>query len=203
MVERPLTLAQGGGLSGQPELRFAPGRGGMDQATETALGALLDKEAIRECFLRYMRGIDRIDVDLIKSAFHEDAIDNHTRDVRGSIGDMLAWWLPQQPDREATQHFVTNQTIDLDGDTAHVESYFFVFIKQKSETNGALIGGRYADRFERRSGQWKIALRVVLPEWLADADAKSTQRVSQSGAIPGTRDRSDPSYQRPLRNPSP
>jgi hypothetical protein len=201
MVERPWALAQGAGLIGRPELWFAVRRGGMDQATKTALRALLDKEAIRECFLRYMRGIDRLDVDLIKSAFHEDAIDNHTRDVRGSIEDMLAWWLPQQPDREATQHFVTNQTIDLDGEIAHVESYFFVFIKQKAEVNGALIGGRYADRFERRNGEWKIALRVVLPEWLADADAKSTQWVSRSGAAPGARDRTDPSYQRPLQNP--
>jgi hypothetical protein len=174
----------------------------MDQAMQTAVQALLDKEAIRECFLRYMRGIDRLDVELIKSAFHRDAIDNHTREVRGSIGDMLAWWLPQQPEREATQHFVTNQTIDLDGDIAHVESYFFVFIKQKAQETGSLVGGRYADRFERRDGAWKIALRVVIPEWLADADARNTQWVSQSGAAPGTRDASDPSYQRPLKNPS-
>lgn len=166
-----------------------------------ALAALLDKEAIRDCFLRYMRGIDRMDVDLIRCAFHEDAVDNHTKTVRGSIDDMLAWWLPQQQGREATQHFVTNQTIDLDGDAAHVESYFFVFIKQKGENLGALIGGRYADRFERRNGAWKIAMRVVIPEWQADADARNTEMVGQAGAAPGARDRSDATYQRPLVNP--
>lgn len=173
----------------------------MDQTTERALKALLDKEAIRDCFLRYLRGIDRLNVDLIKSAFHDDAIDNHTRDVRGSVEGLLAWWLPQQAGREATQHFVTNQTIDLDGDIAHVESYFFVFIKQTAQNQGALIGGRYADRFERRDGVWKIALRVVLPEWQADADARNTAMVKKAGAAPGARDRSDPTYQRPLRDP--
>jgi hypothetical protein len=165
----------------------------MDQAMERALEALLDKEAIRDCFLRYLRGIDRLDVDLIKSAFHDDAIDNHTRDVRGSIEELLAWWLPQQAGREAT--------LDLDGDIAHVESYFFVFIKQTAQNQGALIGGRYADRFERRDGVWKIALRVVLPEWQADADARNTAIVKKAGAAPGARDRSDPTYQRPLRDP--
>jgi hypothetical protein len=173
----------------------------MDREMETALRALLDKEAIRECLLRYLRGIDRTDVDLIKSAFHEDAVDHHTRDVRGSIEGMLDWWLPQQEGREATQHFGTNQTIDLDGDVAHVETYFFVFIKQTGENEGALIGGRYADRFERRGGVWKIALRVVIPEWQVVADARNTHWVSQAGGAPGARNRSDPSYQRPLRNP--
>jgi len=173
----------------------------MDQETERALRALLDKEAIRDCFLRYMRGIDRLDAELICSAFHEGAIDNHTSEIRGSIDDLLAWWLPQQPGREATQHFVTNQTIDLDGDVAHVESYFFVFIKQKAHNEGALVGGRYADRFERRNGAWKIALRVVLPEWQADVDASNTGAVSRAGAATGSRDRSDPTYQRPLRDP--
>lgn len=168
---------------------------------ESALRALLDKEAIRACMLRYLRGIDRMDADLIRSAFHEDAIDNHTRDVRGSIDGLLEWWLPQQHTREATQHFVTNQTIELDGDVAHVESYFFVFIKQKAQDVGALNGGRYADRFERRNGEWKIALRIVLPEWQVDADAQNTAVVAQFGAVSGARDLTDPTYQRPLRNP--
>ena len=38
---------------------------------------LLDKEAIREVLLRYARGIDRHDDDLMASAYHPDAIDDH------------------------------------------------------------------------------------------------------------------------------
>lgn len=174
----------------------------MDQDMSAALQSLLDKEAIRDCFLRYMRGIDRLDVELIKSAFHDDAIDHHTTENRGSIKDLLGWWIPQQESREATQHFVTNQTIALDGEIAHVESYFFVFIKQKSQDLGALIGGRYADRFEKRDGEWKIALRVVMPEWQAEADARNSGFVSRAGGAVGARDRSDPTYQRPLREPT-
>lgn len=174
----------------------------MDEAMRRALAALLDKEAIRDCFLCYMRGIDRLDVDLIKSAFHEDAIDHHTSSVRGSIDEMLAWWLPQQGEREATQHFATNQTIELQGDIAHVESYFFVFIKQKGQNEGDLIGGRYADRFERRDGVWKIALRVVIPEWRVQADARHSALASAAGGAPGSRDRTDPTYQRPLQHPA-
>ena len=106
-------------------------------------------------------------------------------------------------DSGGTQHFVTNQTIDLDGDVAHVESYYLVFIKKSAENVGALVGGRYADRFERRDGVWKIALRVVLPEWQADADARNTHWVSQAGAVSGARNRTDITYQRPMRDPPP
>ena len=54
----------------------------MINTTETTWKAptadtLLDREAIREAMGRYCRGIDRLDVDLIRSAYHEDAFDDH------------------------------------------------------------------------------------------------------------------------------
>jgi hypothetical protein len=39
----------------------------MDSAV---LQSLADKQAIYEVLLRYCRGIDRIDMDLVRSAFH-------------------------------------------------------------------------------------------------------------------------------------
>ena len=42
---------------------------------------LADREAIRECALRYARGVDRLDADLMKSAYWPDATDDHGRFV--------------------------------------------------------------------------------------------------------------------------
>ena len=55
---------------------------------------------------------------------------------------------------------------------------------------------RYVDTFERRDGEWRIAERFALREWIR-------MEPNQRGADPvegptGTRDRSDPVY-RPLR----
>ena len=174
----------------------------MDPILEQQVRILVDKNAIEECLLRYTRGVDRLDVELIKSAFHPDALDNHTRAVRGSVDTMLDWWLPQQADREAQHHFVTNQTIDIDGDVAHSESYFLTFIKMSTSPAGTLSAGRYIDRLEKRAGQWKVALRTVLTEWQASVDASLTSEFLP-GLVMGLqrRDRSDPSYDRPLTDP--
>jgi hypothetical protein len=38
---------------------------------------LADREAIRECLYRYCRGVDRLDADMIRSAYWPDCVDNH------------------------------------------------------------------------------------------------------------------------------
>ena len=35
-----------------------------------------DREAITDCLYRYTRGIDRLDRDLVRSAYHDDAVDD-------------------------------------------------------------------------------------------------------------------------------
>ncbi len=173
----------------------------MDEILERELRQLLDKRAIEECLLRYSRGVDRNDVELIRSAFHPDALENHSREVRGPLEEgFLAWWIPQQPQRQADQHLISNSTIDLEGDIAHVETYYMSVIQLRGEACVTLRGGRYADRFEKRDGAWKIALRIVLPEWDGKAETTMTEAV-WARVFRRTRDRSDPTYQRPLQNP--
>ena len=172
----------------------------MDEQLERELRKLIDRQAIQDCLLNYTRGADRLDVDLLKSAFHPDGIDNHTLAVRGTIETMLDWWLPQQPDREHTQHYLTNQKIDLDGDVAHAESYFFAITKLHGADRATVSGGRYSDRLERRDGVWAIAMRVVLPEWHAEVDTPMMTQINKM-VLRGSRDRDDPTYQRPLQDP--
>jgi hypothetical protein len=168
-----------------------------DSTIDTAqLRAFLDKQEITECLLRYTRGVDRLDEDLIRSAFHPDAIDFHGS-VNGTVEEFLAAWLPRQDLREVSQHYITNINIDLDADTAHVESYFVFYGKLKTESDMMLFGGRYVDRVERRENSWRIALRVVIREWGMTADGSRTPAYVAEVSR-GTKDRSDPSYLRPL-----
>jgi hypothetical protein len=81
-----------------------------------------------------------------------------------------------------------------------VESYWLVVLKQLESDDGDLVGGRYLDRFERREGEWRIAKRVVVPEWHSRLDFTPMQRPS--GIEHWTRrDRQDLSYTRPLADP--
>lgn len=169
----------------------------MDDRLTSQVQDLIDRQAIVDCTLRYTRGVDRLDEELYRSAFHEDAVDFHGP-APLSPDDFLAWFLPQQEGREATQHYVLNHVVEIDGDTAHGETYFLAIIKWRAKDTVQMVGGRYVDRFERRDGEWRIALRLVVPEWHANADG-----VPDSPVLSRTdwrrRSRDDPSYERPLR----
>jgi hypothetical protein len=123
----------------------------------------VDRMEIHQALMRYCRGVDRADEDLVNSAFHADAIDDH--DVPRQASE-LARLVSQTPMKQL-MHFMGNVLIELDGDSAYVESYFISFSPQEQDgtTKTRSRAGRYLDRFERRDGEWKIAHRLVLDEW--------------------------------------
>jgi hypothetical protein len=167
-----------------------------NEQRDAALDGLLDRQAITDCLIRYARGIDRHDDDMVASAYHDDAIDDHTTyigsgrglAVHASAAHDLIW--------KAHQHFVTNITIDLNGDEAHAESYWIVAGRRIVDASLDLHGGRYLDRFERRGGEWRIAARICAYEWGLRPEDVSDFLV---GFPVGAHDKSDVSYQRPLR----
>jgi hypothetical protein len=96
-------------------------------------------------------------------------------------------------------HDITNQTIDLDGDCAHCESYFLAVLKRPDATCD-MAGGRYLDRMEKRDGKWAVADRICMVEWNAETRPSDAVPASADPEIfvRGSWDRSDPSWQRPL-----
>src|SRR5215469_13547938 len=79
---------------------------------------LADRQAIMDCAVRFSRGINRRDAELLRSAFHPDAVDDHGLFV-GNRDDFVSWIDTVYERIAVTQHFVTNQTVDIEGDTAH------------------------------------------------------------------------------------
>lgn len=168
---------------------------------QTLLGQLSDRQSIIDCTIRFCRGVNRRDKDLMRSVFHADALDDHGFFVGDPEG--FVEWIDEVYARvSATQHFVTNHSIELDNDTAHVESYWFVANVGKDGVSVALRGGRYIDRFERREGRWAIAQRVCLIGWnAAPGELRLPDEALAMTSASGTSstDRTDLSYQRPLR----
>ncbi len=79
---------------------------------DRALQDLIDKQAIREVVLTYCRGIDRLDFDLVRSAYHPDAIDHHTG-FDGNIDEYIAWVTPKLSaigDRRSAARCITSAT---------------------------------------------------------------------------------------------
>ncbi|MGW0173828.1 nuclear transport factor 2 family protein [Rhodococcus sp. NPDC003322] len=128
--------------------------------------SLIDKQEITEVLYRYARAVDRKDFDRVADCYFPDAIDNHggyIGTVDGLIEDMKA----RHATIDSSLHYVTNVLIELDGDTANVESYCLCYLRQVPQVPGgtqarATVKCRYVDRFERRDGQWRIADRIVV-----------------------------------------
>ena len=168
--------------------------------TESSCQLLSDRLAILDCINRYARGMDRLDRDLVLSAYHSDAIDDHVAFV-GPVEKFVDWAFEYHGGQLRHQHYVLNHCAEIDRDTAHTETYY-VFIATECDPNSPLlmVGGRYIDRFERRNGKWAIAARVCLAEWQTNVpsgfSAAAMEFMSAAGTV--ARNPSDTSYARPL-----
>jgi hypothetical protein len=163
-----------------------------------------DRQEIADCILRYTRGVDRMDKELVKTAFHDDAIYMYGGGEL-SAHEFVELHEKNQAPRFNSQHCVSNMTIDIDGDSAHCESYYMGVLRNKGADEVDFHGGRYLDRLERRDGVWRIALRKPVPEWHVVQDGTlpspsygKTMAELTEGQYLGSRDRDDASYDRPL-----
>src|SRR5580700_852510 len=88
------------------------------------LRQLLDEREIREVLYRYCHGIDRCDEEELLSVYHPGAVDEHGV-MSGTAEEFVAKAVPGiRASTESQSHFIGNITINLQGDVAHVESYF-------------------------------------------------------------------------------
>lgn len=162
-----------------------------------ALQALVDRAAIHDVLMRYCRGVDRCDEELVRSAYHPDAVDDHGY-WKGSGWDFATFIVRDIARRSSsTTHAVTNELIALRGNVADVESYVFAYLcppaGRASVVN--IFAGRYVDRFERRDGQWRIARRTVVHDWSRQLPAApESLGLPLDGFAQGRRDGSDPVF---------
>ncbi|MBS1879487.1 MAG: nuclear transport factor 2 family protein [Actinobacteria bacterium] len=132
---------------------------------DARLQELSDKQEIRDLLLIYCRGVDRCELELVKAAFWEDAIDDHgpgggpawefaTHLIQSKLAN-TAW----------TTHAVSNHLVDVEGDLAFSEATVVTYQKPAEGGDVQVWCGRYVDRVERRGGTWKFAHRRMVHDW--------------------------------------
>ena len=156
---------------------------------------LVAEAAARELQIRYCRGVDRMDFDLLRSCFHADATADYGF-FKGSIDDFVAMAKDSLKIYTHTTHFTGNQLVEVKGDSAWAEHYTVATHRCPADEQGPVRDFvtivRYIDCVERRDDDWRIARRVlVLDSWRTDPvlDTGPGPQVQ-----PGQRDVSDPSY---------
>ncbi|WP_305094215.1 nuclear transport factor 2 family protein [Prescottella sp. R16] len=137
------------------------------------LRALSDRAEIGGVLLRYFRGVDRRDWNLVRGCFFEDARNDYAPFHQGGLDDFMQFLADPGGfglfDR--TFHFAGNQLIELDGDTADTETYAMAQHTSAADAghstrNFLTVWLRYLDRFERRDGRWAIADRRIEVDWM-------------------------------------
>lgn len=151
---------------------------------------LYDKECIKQKIYTYTRAVDRIDEDLVREVFAEDARADYGYD-KGKAIDLVDRILDMHKTYYATSHQITNILLRVDGDKASSESYatcYVYFRNEQGETVPSFTATRYLDRWERRDGDWKIIERVL------SMDISNTISAVQMPQYNAARDETDPSY---------
>jgi hypothetical protein len=101
-------------------------------------------------------------------------------------------------------HNITNHTCEIDGDTAHCETYVIgAMLPRPKPGRATFVSGRYLDRLERRDGEWRILVRRTTIEVESEGDANWPDNVICETFPQGAWDEGDLSYARPLRLDSP
>jgi hypothetical protein len=174
---------------------------------------LVDRQEIHDVILNFARAVDRLDRDLYEATYHAEAIDDHGVFV-GGRDEFYEWMEPMlREHRLSTQHLMGNHTVEIDGDTAHAETYFITSSMTKQGKPFSMVGGRFIDQLVRDEGRWSILKRILLTDWqlpLAaeaferpDPDAVFNHYPPREQAMARTRElshrnRQDASYRRPL-----
>ena len=154
---------------------------------------LLDKLEMQQVLAAYARGVDRADLDLIKSVYWEEAVDHHGLYTLGgqAYAEDLVVRLPRL--WSATFHLL-GQTyfIEMADERALTETYFIArHASIDPEADGFSICGRYIDEFEKRADQWKILTRYLAFDLMEPAGSRQS---FMAGMVVGQRAPHDRSY---------
>ncbi|MBT2186874.1 nuclear transport factor 2 family protein [Sphingobium nicotianae] len=182
----------------------------MSEVDLAALAAdvryLKDRTQIIDALNRYTRGLDRMDRELAMSAFHPDATDDRDAPY-DTVGQKergrhpfgrearIDWLMEVLKPYKYTAHYITNFTIDIQGDEAHTETYVITAVLETEPGDWCVLGGaRYIDRLVRYEDRWVIMHREVPLDFNVIV---GTRRLPPETTW-SLRNRDDRSYARPL-----
>ena len=163
---------------------------------------VVDKQEIYDLCCTYMRGLDRLDKDLVCSVFHDDAKTDYGF-FQGPPKEFAGFAMDALADHLANHHMIGQMKIDVEGDIAFGEIYFQAFhrIVEDGEEKDLFIAGRYVDRYEKRNGRWKIAFRAEVNDWARTDPATDQFFKDTPNSLRGARGKDDLSSRRDeLRN---
>jgi len=181
---------------------------------------LIDRQKCYDVLTRYCRALDRADVELMRSVYWEDGMDDHGV-FQGNAHEFSDFIIKEiQNWFEVTVHSISNVHMEYYGDVMCTESYLTAYHKVKGEKDKIeavqgseyysrlnlsevgdthhvfFYGGRYIDRLEKRNGEWRIVLRRVCMDWNEHWPGLTIldDGMCKTLTVRGSRDHNDPAF---------
>ena len=137
-----------------------------DSGIPPSIEQVADRLAIQDVLHLHCRGLDRLDKEIIQRAYWPQAEVDYGS-YKGSaqvFAELVVGALGQT--YELTRHSISNTLISFSGGAARSESSVHAAHLLPGAQEELLFYGRYLDRLEKRSGQWKILHRQVVMDWV-------------------------------------
>jgi len=151
---------------------------------------LLAKQEIYELACKYCRALDRLDAELMRSVFFEDAYCEYGF-FNGSAAAFADFAMKALGGHVANHHMLGNVLIEVEGDEAFGEVYFHAYHKLEAASGSGfddlVIAGRYLDRYEKRDGLWKMAYRSEITDWSRTTPTNDPYFEMAPGGLRGSR----------------
>ncbi|MBI4921631.1 MAG: nuclear transport factor 2 family protein [Devosia nanyangense] len=154
---------------------------------------LADLDCLERLVTTYSRAIDRRDFALLRSLYHDDAVEEHGEMFSGSPDAYVDFVRTALAGYAATAHYVVHSLFELDGDAAEGETYKINYHRTHgADAREVITGSRSLDRFARRDGEWRFLRRSVVIDWArtrpADASAYDDFAAGSPHGSPGAGD---------------
>lgn len=120
----------------------------------------------------------------MRSCYWPDACDNHGS-YSGSAAGFIQFALSVFKTQPRNIHQLANTMIEFLGPAeAAVESYFTALQRgpdEAGEIKQVLLCGRYCDLFQKREGEWRIAERTVVYDWVEEQRPPTSSETERFG----------------------
>jgi len=162
-----------------------------------AVDEMLDKFALQQLAVTYCHGIDRQDLQLVRSLYHDDAIDDHSPMFYGNADEYVAWLPSILSMWSATAHIIHNTLFLIDGDQAEGEVTLTAYHRTADGTREVIAHGRYIDQYRKRDGVWRFYRRSLTLDWMEERQIAPQEGPGIAGGVAmGQPSALDPCYQR-------
>ena len=145
-----------------------------------SLQELSDRLEIQDLLTRYTVAIDTKDWKLLDTCFTPDAHVDYTATggTKGAYPEVRAWLEKALAPFPMTVHYISNTTVELDGDRARTRTYVLNpmgFPNPDGSLHMFTVGAYYNDELVRTPEGWRIARRVEEHAFLEGSLPKALQ----------------------------